>query len=151
MTPTSDATPQQGSRETSRMRRLAILGGPTTRPISGKRLFPLYGLIRHVGRRSGRLYSTPVVVRRAGDDIFVPLPFGERTDWYRNAVAASGVRATWKGEEHWLASPTVVETTSARAAFNPLMRGLMRFAGITQVVRFETASELVSLEKVEAD
>ena len=119
------------------MRRLALLGGPTTRPISGRRFFPLYGVIHHVGRKSGTEYSTPVVIRKAPGAIYVPLPFGEQTDWYRNSVAAGGVRATWKGRDHWLAKPTIVERGSASKGFNIVMRGLMRVAGIDLVVRFE--------------
>jgi len=119
------------------MRRLAILGGPTTRPISGRRFFPLYGVIHHIGRKSGAKYSTPVVVRQAADAIYVPLPFGERTDWYRNARAAGGVRVTWKGSDRWLGAPTIIGRSSARDAFNPVMQSLMGFAGIELVVRFD--------------
>jgi deazaflavin-dependent oxidoreductase (nitroreductase family) len=90
-----------------------------------------------VGRRSGREYHTPVVVRGAPDGTYVPLPFGERTDWYRNARAAGGVRTTWKGGDHWLANPMVVDRDEARAGFNRLMVWLMRLAGIEQVVRFD--------------
>jgi deazaflavin-dependent oxidoreductase (nitroreductase family) len=125
----------------SSARRLAVLGGPGTRPISGKRWFPLYGLLHHVGRRSGRPYSTPVVVRATADATYVPLPFGEGTDWYRNALAAGGVRATWRGREHWLADPRIISRTTAHDAFNPVMRALMGIAGITQVVRFEPIVE----------
>jgi deazaflavin-dependent oxidoreductase (nitroreductase family) len=135
MTPTT--APSRGPVRGSRTRRLALLGGPTTRPISGKRLFPLYGLIHHIGRKSGHEYSTPVVVRQAPDAMYVPLPFGERTDWYRNAVAAGGLRVTWKGRDHWLANPTIVDRDTARAGFNRFMRGIMGFAGIELVVRFD--------------
>ncbi len=136
---TTPSTPSTTSvdRSPNRMRRLAILGGPTTRPISGRRWFPLYGILHHVGRRSGREYATPVVIRGTAAATYVPLPFGESTDWYRNALAAGGVRATWRGRDVWLAAPVVVDRESAHEGFNPLMRGLMRFAGIRQAVRFD--------------
>jgi deazaflavin-dependent oxidoreductase (nitroreductase family) len=132
----STSSPERGATR-SRTRRLALLGGPSTRPISGKRWFPLYGTLHHVGRKSGREYATPVVVRGTSEGTYVPLPFGVGTDWYRNAVAAGGVRATWRGSDLWLAHPTVVDRGDAARAFNPLMRGLMRFAGIELVVRFD--------------
>jgi deazaflavin-dependent oxidoreductase (nitroreductase family) len=121
----------------SAVRRLAVLGGPSTRPISGRRWFPLYGVLHHIGRRSGREYATPVVVRSTAEGTWVPLPFGESTDWYRNARAAGGLRVTWRGRDHWLADPTVVSREAANGAFNGLMRTLMRVAGIEFVVRFE--------------
>jgi deazaflavin-dependent oxidoreductase (nitroreductase family) len=136
----STSSPERGATR-SRTRRLALLGGPSTRPISGKRWFPLYGTLHHVGRKSGREYATPVVVRGNSRGTYVPLPFGVGTDWYRNAVAAGGVRTTWRGSDRWLAHPTIVERSAAAGAFNPLMRGLMRFAGIELVVRFDALEQ----------
>lgn len=133
-------TPPPAARH-GRVRRLALLGGPTTRPISGRRWFPLYGVLHHVGRRSRREYATPVVIRSTRTATFVPLPFGERTDWYRNALAAGGVRVTWKGRDHWLADPRIVDRAAAATGFSPLMRSLMRLAGIEQVVRFEAIGD----------
>lgn len=50
-----------------------------------------YGVVRHVGRRSGRQYTTPVAVRMLGDDFIVPLPYSTATDWWRNLAAAGGL------------------------------------------------------------
>ena len=135
MTPST--TTSETPRDAGRMRRLAILGGPATRPISGRRWFPLYGLLHHVGRKSGREYATPVVVRATASATYVPLPFGERTDWYRNAVAGGGVRVTWKGRDHRLTRPQIVACDLAAEGFNGVMRGLMRRARIDLVVRFD--------------
>ena len=33
-------------------------------PLAGTRWMPLYGVLEHRGRRSGKLFRTPVVVRR---------------------------------------------------------------------------------------
>jgi hypothetical protein len=46
---------------------------------AGTRFFPLYGVIEHRGRRSGRIFHTPVVVRPLADGFVVPMPWGERT------------------------------------------------------------------------
>ena len=78
-----------------------------------------------------------MVVRGAPDGFYVPLPFGERTHWYRNAVAAGGLEVTWKGRALALANPTIVTREGAAHAFNPVMRALMRLAGIDLVVRFD--------------
>jgi hypothetical protein len=78
-----------------------------------------------------------VVIRRGPDALYVPLPFGERTDWYRNALAAGGVRATWKGRELWLAEPVAIALADTGQGFNTLMRSLMDMANIERVVRFK--------------
>ena len=97
---------------------------------------PLYGLLHHVGRRSGRPYATPVVVRTHDGSVYVPLPFGERTDWYRNAVAAGEVRLTWNGAERRLTGAQIIARTEAGPAFRSWMHAAMRMVGIERVVRF---------------
>jgi deazaflavin-dependent oxidoreductase (nitroreductase family) len=129
----TSSTPQGGDR----LRRLAVLGGAPGRALSGRRWFPLYGVLHHVGRHSGREYATPVVIRLGSDATYVPLPFGERTQWYRNVLAAGGVRATWKGRDQWLGNPALVASEETADAFHPAMRKLMRLTDIRQVVRFD--------------
>ena len=48
------ATPSPVPDGNSLMHRLTVKLGGFGRPLAGKRLLPLYGLLRHVGRTSGR-------------------------------------------------------------------------------------------------
>src|SRR2546430_747602 len=66
-----------------------ILNRLVTR-IAGKRHVPLYVLLRHRGRRSGREYATPVVGLRVPGGFAIPMAFGEGADWYRNIIASGG-------------------------------------------------------------
>ncbi len=79
-----------------------------TRPLAGRRFFPLWAVLRHRGRRSGREYAVPVGVRMTADGYFIALPFGERTQWVHNVVAAGGCTLRWRGEDLVLADPTIV-------------------------------------------
>jgi deazaflavin-dependent oxidoreductase (nitroreductase family) len=47
-----------------------------------------YAIVRHVGRRSGKLYATPVVPYPLDDGFLIALPYGPRVDWLRNLEAA---------------------------------------------------------------
>jgi deazaflavin-dependent oxidoreductase (nitroreductase family) len=49
---------------------------------------PGFALLDHVGRRSGRLYETPVNVFRAEDRYVFALTYGD-SEWVRNVLAAS--------------------------------------------------------------
>ena len=51
---------------------------------------PWFGIVIHVGRRSGRVYRTPVNVFRDGNRYVFALTYGPDTDWVRNVVAAGG-------------------------------------------------------------
>ena len=44
-------------------------------------------VVRHVGRRSGRTYETPVVAVEHDDNFLIAIPYGERTDWAKNVLA----------------------------------------------------------------
>jgi deazaflavin-dependent oxidoreductase (nitroreductase family) len=57
-----------------------------TRPFA--RHLPGFGIIIHRGRRSGRIYETPVNVFRSSDGYVVALTYGADADWVRNVVTA---------------------------------------------------------------
>jgi deazaflavin-dependent oxidoreductase (nitroreductase family) len=49
---------------------------------------PGFGILTHVGRKSGRVYRTPVNVFREPDGFLVALTYGRNSEWFRNALAA---------------------------------------------------------------
>jgi deazaflavin-dependent oxidoreductase (nitroreductase family) len=49
-----------------------------------------FTIVRHVGRKSGRTFETPIVVARSGRDFVAELTYGDGVQWYRNVVAAGG-------------------------------------------------------------
>jgi deazaflavin-dependent oxidoreductase (nitroreductase family) len=51
---------------------------------------PGFAIVSHVGRRSGRLYRTPVNVFRDGERYVFALTYGADSDWVRNVLAAGG-------------------------------------------------------------
>src|SRR6476646_2211962 len=75
---------------------------PFVRAFSGRRWFPLYAIVRHRGRRSGTSYATTVAIipTVSQDVLLIGLPWGPKTNWARNVVAASGATVTWKGRDH---------------------------------------------------
>src|SRR5947207_617627 len=57
-------------------------------PLAGRRWNPIFALVLHRGRRSGRAYQTPVAARRVAGGFIISLAFGAQVDWHRNLVAA---------------------------------------------------------------
>jgi deazaflavin-dependent oxidoreductase (nitroreductase family) len=98
--------------------------------IAGKRYVPLYILLRHQGRRSGRAYSTPVVGMRVPGGFAIPMAFGEGADWYRNIVAAGGATIRQHGTEHEVADPAAIDPDSAASLFPGWQRKVFRALGI---------------------
>jgi len=110
-----------------------ILNGVVTR-IAGRRYVPLYVLLRHRGRRSGRAYATPVVGMRVPGGFAVPMAFGEGADWYRNIVAARGATIRQNGTEHHLVEPTAIDPDSDASPFARWQRPVFRALGIRRVL-----------------
>lgn len=70
-------------------------------------------VVRHVGRRSGRSYATPIVADRVGDTLLVPLPYGTQLDWVRNVLTAGRAEIVHKGQTYRVSSPELLDYTQA--------------------------------------
>jgi deazaflavin-dependent oxidoreductase (nitroreductase family) len=98
--------------------------------IAGRRYVPLYILLRHQGRRSGRAYATPVVGMRVPGGFAIPMAFGEGADWYRNIVAAGGATIRQHGADHQLVDPAAIDPDSDASPFPGWQRPVFRALGI---------------------
>jgi deazaflavin-dependent oxidoreductase (nitroreductase family) len=107
--------------------------------VAGRRFTPLWGLMRHRGRRSGRVYTTPVVLRPIPGGFVVPLPWGPTTDWCRNVLAAGGGQVRWKGHDRTVERPEVVDLAMVRDAFDPFQRTVMARANMTRCLMLRLA------------
>jgi hypothetical protein len=65
------------------IRPLTKVLNPAMLKLADRRHVPLAAQIRHVGRKSGRTYVTPVGARRTGEVFVIPLTFGNQSDWSR--------------------------------------------------------------------
>ncbi len=74
-------------------------------------------VVRHVGRRSGQAYQTPIVVARHDDSFLIALPYGERTDWLKNVLAAGSATITAGGRSYEVDRPQVIPMAEATAYF----------------------------------
>jgi len=61
-----------------------------------------------------------VAVRATADAFVIMLPWGTRTNWAQNVLAAGECVLTWKGDDHRLARPELITTADARPYFGPV-------------------------------
>jgi deazaflavin-dependent oxidoreductase (nitroreductase family) len=125
------------------MRPLTKVLNPATMAFAGRRHMTMAAQVRHVGRKSGRPYVTPVGARRAGDTFVIPLTFGNQSDWSRNVRAAGGCVIRLDGVDYQVTQPELAGRAEAaplvREAFNPVMRGAFRMLGIRQFLLLQLA------------
>ena len=72
-------------------------------PVAG--VLPWFGIVEHVGRRSGHRYRTPVNVFRRGDRYLFALTYGPESEWVHNVVAAGGCALVSRGRRTALVDP----------------------------------------------
>jgi deazaflavin-dependent oxidoreductase (nitroreductase family) len=90
-----------------------------------------FAVVHHVGRRSGREYTTPVNLFRLGDEgdgvavAVVSLTYGPSADWVRNVLAGDASVETGAGCRLVEAS-TVVGRDVAWPALPAIVRGALR-------------------------
>jgi deazaflavin-dependent oxidoreductase (nitroreductase family) len=104
-----------------------------TRKISGTERSS-WGLLTHVGRRSGRVYQTSLGTIDYGGGFLLPLGYGLETDWYRNLMAAGTGTLTWKGRTYQLERPELISGPEAMRVWPPGSRILLRLTGIHEFV-----------------
>src|SRR5947208_8466812 len=98
-----------------------------------------FALIRHVGRRSGTPYETPIIVEPIGDDsVVIALTYGPAVDWYRNVLAAGRATLRWHGRTYALDKPEPIDRATALPAFPAPLRLILRMPGTQHFVRMKS-------------
>jgi hypothetical protein len=88
--------------------------------------------LTHVGRHSGRAYTTPLLAQRFGDGFLLALFYGVDVDWCRNVLAVGKCTLTWHEQEYPLERPELLERAEAMKAFPVFTRVLYMAGGINQ-------------------
>ena len=76
-------------------------------------------VVRHVGRRSGRTYETPVIAVRHEDGFLIALPYGDRTDWLKNVLGKGSATIVTNGHTYEVDRPEVLPMAETTGYFQP--------------------------------
>jgi deazaflavin-dependent oxidoreductase (nitroreductase family) len=107
---------------------------PIASPLAGNRWFPLWAVLHHTGRTSGKAYATPVVALRTPGGFMIPLPFGDATQWARNLFAAGGGSIEFAGRHYAIEHPEIIDGDAAAAHLPRLFRFVTSRVGLRQYV-----------------
>ena len=122
-----------GPRARRLIRATARVVNPLVLRIAGRRHMPIVGVVHHRGRKTGRSYATPLGVRPAsGGGFVIPLTFSEASQWYQNIVAAGWCVITYRGADHTVARPVVVDRATAGPAYPRYERLALQMIGINE-------------------
>jgi deazaflavin-dependent oxidoreductase (nitroreductase family) len=92
---------------------------------------PGFGILTHVGRKSGKVYRTPINVFRASNGFIIALTYSGQSEWVKNVLAAGGCELKTRGRKYQLSAPKVVRDPS-RKRFPFPVRLVLRTVGANE-------------------
>jgi deazaflavin-dependent oxidoreductase (nitroreductase family) len=108
-----------------------------TGPFAGG--LPGFGVVVHRGRRSQRVYRTPVNAFVAAGGYVVALTYGKDSDWIKNVLAAGGCDLVTRGRTVRLTAPELFHDEGQQNVPRPV-RPILRALGVTDFMRLSTTA-----------
>jgi deazaflavin-dependent oxidoreductase (nitroreductase family) len=99
---------------------------------------PGFGILTHVGRKSGKVYRTPVNVFHASNGFIIALTYSSQSEWVRNVLAAGGCELQTRGKKYQLSAPKVVHDPTRRRFPIPV-RLALRIVGADEYMELSTS------------
>lgn len=90
---------------------------------------PGFGVVHHVGRKSGKPYSTPVNVFTRPGGFALALTYGPDSEWTRNVLAAGHAEIMMRGRDHRVTNPRLVRLPEPAPVPRPV-RGILRLLDV---------------------
>ena len=100
--------------------------------------FPGFGILTHAGRKSGKIYRTPVNVVRASNGFIIALTYSSQSEWVKNVLAAGGCELQTRGKKNQLSAPKVVRDPT-RKRFPFPVRIVLRLVGADEYMELSKA------------
>jgi deazaflavin-dependent oxidoreductase (nitroreductase family) len=94
-----------------------------------------FAIIRHVGRRSGKRYETPVIVFPFAGGFVLALTYGTEVDWYRNVTAAGRCMILWHRREYAITKIEPITLDEARPLLHQPEKTILRLVQTEHFVR----------------
>ena len=97
-------------------------------------------IVRCRGRRSGRSIDTPVGVLALDDGFLIALPYGRRSQWLQNVLAAGEATLVTEGRIVAVDRPEVIPMTSVASHFPAGDQRYARLLATTDCLRLHVAA-----------
>lgn len=98
---------------------------------------PGFGILTHVGRKSGKLYRTPINVFRVPGGFIIALTYSSKCEWVKNVLAARGGELKTVGKNYQLSTPKLGRDLTRRR-FPLLVRLVLMLVGADEYLELST-------------
>ena len=99
---------------------------------------PGFGILTHVGRKSGKVYRTPINVFRISSGFIIALTYSSNSEWAKNVLAAGGCELKTWGKKYQLFAPAVVHDPTRRRFPIPV-RLVLKLVGADEYMELSKA------------
>jgi deazaflavin-dependent oxidoreductase (nitroreductase family) len=89
-------------------------------------------VVRHVGRRSGKTYETPVRAVTTDGGFAIALPYGQSSDWVKNVLATGAGTVVYEGATYRIDEPYVVQLAAVESSFTRRDQRAHRVFGVEE-------------------
>jgi deazaflavin-dependent oxidoreductase (nitroreductase family) len=85
-----------------------------------------FSAIRHVGRKTGTVYETPIIVAPIDGGYVAELTYGRGVAWYRNVIAAGRCTLIYEGHEIEIDGITDLDAAAGLRAYGAPRSWILR-------------------------
>jgi deazaflavin-dependent oxidoreductase (nitroreductase family) len=107
-------------------------------------------VIRHQGRKTGRIYETPVWAAPTEDGFAIAIVYGPRTEWVKNVLASGAAAIVHQGDTYPVDGPQIVAMESARAYFPAALQRTHRELRVDRCLRVRLVTVAETSSAVDA-
>jgi deazaflavin-dependent oxidoreductase (nitroreductase family) len=98
-----------------------------------------FGILTHVGRKSGKVHRTPVNVFRVPNGFIFALTYSSESEWVKNVLAAGGCELKTRGKKYQLFAPNVVRDPT-RGRFPIPVRFVLKIVGADEYMELSSST-----------
>lgn len=103
---------------------------------------PGFGVVVHRGRRSGRVYRTPVNVFQVRDGYVIALTYGHQSDWVKNVLAAGEAELVIRRRPVHVHRPHIYHDSTGRA-IGPIARPILRLLRVNEFLALKPKPNII--------
>ncbi|HVU14526.1 MAG TPA: nitroreductase family deazaflavin-dependent oxidoreductase [Phototrophicaceae bacterium] len=97
-----------------------------------------FAIVKHVGRRSGKAYETPIIVAPVANGFVIALTYGTQVDWYRNVTAAGRCELIYHQRDYAVDQIEPLPLEQARPLFPAPLQLILRAQHVNQFIRLSS-------------
>jgi len=92
--------------------------------------FGPFALVKHIGRKSGKAYETPIMAFPIQGGFLIALTYGPKVDWYQNVQAAGNCKLVFHRKEFTINQLEPIEPAEAVPLFPQPQRTILKSLGL---------------------